>query len=161
MVALLLVAGCGGGGGGGSSTPAAAPGGVLSPSPTSTTLTLNVTQGYTATGMYLASGTQYTITASGTLQWAAAPCVNCTVSPSGSPWSTCSSRQPPAYPAPGLACWSLIGKIGASGTPFEIGTSLNSTVPAGVSGELYVGVNDNDLTDNSGSWTVAINQTAP
>jgi len=120
---------------------------------------MNLTQTYTATGMHVAAGTQLTFTASGTFQWAPSPCVNCTTTPSGDPWSTCSYRQPPAYPAPGLPCWSLIGKIGASGTPFEVGTSLDYTVPTGVSGELYVGVNDNDLSDNSGSWTVMISQT--
>jgi hypothetical protein len=48
----------------------------------------------------------------------------------------------------------LIGKIGANGTPFEVGD--NATITASVSGVLYLGVNDDDYNDNSGSWTATI-----
>lgn len=62
----------------------------------------------------------------------------------------------PGWTANGLPCWSLIGKIGQNGTPFAVGNSLTYTVPNGVSGELYLGINDNYFPDNSGSWTVVI-----
>jgi hypothetical protein len=50
-----------------------------------------------------------------------------------------------------------VGKIGANGTPFEVGSSFVLTVPSAASGELYLGVNDNNYPDNSGSWTSLIN----
>jgi hypothetical protein len=60
-----------------------------------------------------------------------------------------------SWTAPGLPCWSLIGRIG-NGTPFFIGDSarLNIKTP----GELYLGVNDETglFGDNSGSWTVQV-----
>jgi YD repeat-containing protein len=55
--------------------------------------------------------------------------------------------------APALSCWSLIGRFGTSGTPFEIGTS--AVVPSG-GGELYLEANDNYYSDNTGGWTVTI-----
>jgi RHS repeat-associated protein len=54
---------------------------------------------------------------------------------------------------PGLACWSLVGRIGADGTPFDVGSAATINASAG---ELYLGVNDNFYSDNSGSWTVEI-----
>jgi serine/threonine-protein kinase len=57
-----------------------------------------------------------------------------------------------AVPAPTLSCWSLIGRVG--GTIFEVGAQ--STVPEGSAGRLYLGVNDDDLRDNSGTWTAVV-----
>jgi len=57
-----------------------------------------------------------------------------------------------AVPAPTLSCWSLIGRVG--GTIFEVGAQ--STVPQGSAGRLYLGVNDDDLRDNSGTWTAVV-----
>jgi len=57
-----------------------------------------------------------------------------------------------AVPAPTLSCWSLIGRVG--GTIFEVGAQ--STVPQGSAGRLYLGVNDDDIRDNSGTWTAVV-----
>ena len=60
----------------------------------------------------------------------------------------------------GLPCWSLIGKIGDHGKPFEVGTASTHSVTE--SGELYLSVNDESVysfVDNSGSWTVQISST--
>jgi hypothetical protein len=57
-----------------------------------------------------------------------------------------------AFPAPQLPCWSLIARIG-SGPPFEVGTSALVTVGSGV---LYLGINGDSFSGNSGSWTVNI-----
>ena len=57
-------------------------------------------------------------------------------------------------PAPQLNCWSLIGHVGASGTVFEIGKQ--GTVPPGSAGRLFLGVNDDHFTDNSGFWSTTI-----
>jgi hypothetical protein len=57
-----------------------------------------------------------------------------------------------AVPAPTLSCWSLIGRVG--GSIFEVGAQ--STVPEGSAGRLYLGVNDDDIRDNSGTWTAVV-----
>jgi hypothetical protein len=59
-------------------------------------------------------------------------------------------------PAPGLPCWSLIGRVGNSGGAFEIGVRKAIQVQSG--GRLYLGVNDDSFGDNSGYWTVLVSQ---
>ena len=56
--------------------------------------------------------------------------------------------------APGLTPWSLVGKIGDNGKPFQVG-SKNAITPQSA-GELYLSVNDNNFGDNSGSWNVTV-----
>jgi serine/threonine protein kinase len=58
-----------------------------------------------------------------------------------------------SVPAPELSCWSLIGRIGLNGAIFPIG--MNGTVPLG-SGRLYLGVNDDDYSDNTGTWSATV-----
>lgn len=60
-----------------------------------------------------------------------------------------------SFVAPGLSCWSLIGRIG-NGAPFEIGRFRAFTVP--FSGHLFLGVNDQSggFNDNSGSWSAVV-----
>lgn len=58
----------------------------------------------------------------------------------------------------GVPCWSLVGRIGENGTPFEVGSHSNFV--AKTSGELYLGVNDNFFPDNSGNWTADISVTS-
>jgi hypothetical protein len=62
------------------------------------------------------------------------------------------------FPAPQLPCWSLLGRVGTGGIIFGVGT--NTVLQAQTAGELYLGVNDNNLSDNSGSWTVTLSVTA-
>jgi hypothetical protein len=73
-----------------------------------------------------------------------------TASPDGNP-----SYRSPAYPdatAPGGA---LLGKVGANGKPFGIGTQSQPLgMPA--SGRLFLGVNDNEIADNSGAFSVVV-----
>jgi hypothetical protein len=81
-------------------------------------------------------------------------------SPNGIPVTKryCASRQQGegGWTAYGLACWSLIGKIGTEGTPFEVGKLLEYTVPASQAGELYLGFNDSYYPDNEGSYNVQV-----
>lgn len=58
------------------------------------------------------------------------------------------------WPLNGVPCWSLIGRIGASGSLFEVGKSTSFTARS--SGHLYLGPNDNYVGDNSGSWTASV-----
>jgi len=56
------------------------------------------------------------------------------------------------FPAPDAPCFSLIARIG-NGAPFEVGTSVLVTADAGI---LYLGINDDSFSANSGSWTANI-----
>lgn len=66
----------------------------------------------------------------------------------------------PAEPflAPGLTCWSLVGRIGG-GPAFEVGDGTSFIATS--SGELNLSVNDNYFSDNSGAWTVTITAVPP
>jgi hypothetical protein len=67
------------------------------------------------------------------------------------PFSGTSIRN---FPALNLPCWSLIGRVGTQGTIFEIGPEKRFHATA--SGELYLGINDDNVADNSGAWTASI-----
>jgi hypothetical protein len=58
------------------------------------------------------------------------------------------------YPDPSVPVGALIGRVG-NGPAFGIGTQTQP-LPMPASGRLYLGVNDNELTDNSGSFTVVV-----
>lgn len=59
------------------------------------------------------------------------------------------------YPVPSLGVGALIGKVGTNGTPFAIGAN-NNAIAMPASGRLYLGVNDDNVSDNSGSFSVTI-----
>jgi hypothetical protein len=64
------------------------------------------------------------------------------------------NRQNPNRPIPGRPGGSLIGRIGDSGA-FYIGDE-RGPIRMREGGRLYLGVNDDYLEDNSGSWRVTI-----
>jgi hypothetical protein len=59
------------------------------------------------------------------------------------------------YPDPKVPVGALIGRVGPKGQAFGIG-SQTQPLPMPASGRLYLGVNDNDYSDNSGSFTVVV-----
>lgn len=65
-------------------------------------------------------------------------------------------QKTPGAPIPGALAGALIGRVGNS-APFAIGNQTSVPMPA--SGQLYLGVNDDILSDNSGQFYVAINVT--
>jgi hypothetical protein len=126
--------------------------------PTPTAIFMPGNQPWTDTGLDLAVGSSVSITASGTIKIAPedpgktpagdSSCIGPTgrkIDPTSETWLT-----------PGLTCWSLVGRIGEDGVPFEIGTSLS--FPVETAGRLYLGVNDEigRFGNNSGSWMVDI-----
>jgi hypothetical protein len=118
---------------------------------TTPSLTLPGTQQWTATSVYVAPGDDLGITAAGVVYIDPAY----PQGPAGDPSCTPSVNYAAAsstFPAPHLPCWSLIARIG-NGPVFEAGASTLTTT---TSGRLYLGVNDGDFSDNSGSWTVNI-----
>ena len=118
---------------------------------------------WTDTGIDLKPGDQVTVAANGSIRVVSngrmAP-----VSPAGV-MSNCSAaasmygRPAGAFPAPGLPCWSLLGRIGpAPRTPFAVG--MNRSFRAGIAGRLYLGINDDEFSDNTGNWNAVINVTS-
>ncbi len=117
---------------------------------------------FVSTGLPVQVGDAVTINASGYVHFGGPPITH--LDPAGIPWgSKCSAiakgqARSSRWPAPGLACWSLIGRIG-TGSPFEIGA--NAVVHAHRAGDLFFGVNDNYLPDNSGQFSVIVTLSAP
>jgi DNA-binding winged helix-turn-helix (wHTH) protein len=67
--------------------------------------------------------------------------------------NTCRGTLAALMPAPELPCFALIGRIG-DGKPFLVGSSVNEIAEA--SGRLFLGVNDDNVTDNSGGFRVTV-----
>jgi len=102
---------------------------------------------WTDTGITVKAGDMVSFQASGQINFGQSP--GQTAGPDGNP-----AAHSPNYPIPSLNVGTLIGKVGSS-APFGIG---NNTAPVKMpaSGKLLLGVNDNELKDNSGSFTVTI-----
>ncbi len=117
---------------------------------------------WTDTGISLTSGQSLTINATGSMVFyplnMCPSGYSCIVGPNGSPsYNPCAGQPPPLVP--NLPCLTLIGRIGANGVPFEVGT--NYSIPqVSTAGELYLGVNDTYFPDNSQGWNATINQSA-
>jgi len=62
-------------------------------------------------------------------------------------------RRAPNSPMPNVLAGALIGRIDG-GQPFGIGNLSSILAPA--SGMLYLGINDDVVTDNTGQFTVVI-----
>jgi len=125
--------------------------------PTTSTVSIDAQRAWTDTGIDLRAGDTAMIVAEGKIRVASHPRIG-TQQPGGfSP--NCSVPRKffgtPAgpVPAPQLNCWSLIGRV-RGGPIFEIG--MKGTVPPGSAGRLYLGVNDDDYTDNSGYWKAVV-----
>lgn len=113
-------------------------------------LVVSGTQDWTNTKVTVPAGDELGITAGGQITVSPKE----TVGPAGDPSCTPAQNHPGgAFPAPRLPCYSLIARIG-NGTPFEVGTS--ALVTAASSGTLFVGINDDTFSGNSGSWNVNI-----
>jgi hypothetical protein len=102
-------------------------------------------QAWTDTGMDLRRGDRVRITANGQVQWA--PGSN--ASPAGT-----GKVSNGAYPVPMLGAGGLIGKVGNSAA-FALGNSVREFTSPG-DGRLYLGINDDNASDNTGFFTVAI-----
>ena len=121
-----------------------------------TTVHVASTKPWTATKVVLHTGDKVTIGAGGTMRLGVGKISSLT--PAGIPWGPrCDAVMKHArdtWPAPGLACWSLIGRIGAKGKPFQVGTERTFT--AETPGTLEMGPNDDYLGDNSGEWNAVV-----
>jgi hypothetical protein len=115
-------------------------------------LLLQGNQAWTDTGVTLSRGDRLGIFANGTVHLASGRPVRPAGEQSCTPAANFTSDST-AFPAPRLACWSLIARIG-SGPPFEVGTPGHFFAAA--TGRLYLGINGGSLADVTGAWAVNI-----
>jgi len=101
-----------------------------------------------SSGISVTAGVPVTVSASGSWMNGAI-----TFSADGDSRQTMSGANAPLAGAPFM---SLVGRVGPSGTPFKVGSSLTFTPSA--SGVLFFATNDNwyTLWDNSGSLAVLV-----
>ena len=144
--------------------PPAPPSGIVVPqgqgSPSS--FQLPASAGWYDTGISLSASQVVTIRASGSVSISVDNRPDRYKTPEGDPNDTTSNpNYHLPFVAPGLVPWSLVGKIGDNGVPFQVGR--RKTIQAQSSGKLYLSINDNNFDDNSGNWdvTVLLNQPPP
>jgi PA-IL-like protein len=118
-----------------------------------TTVQVGGTPTWTDTGFAVTAGETLSMTASGTVFFRRFDRLG--ADPDGGSCAVPHSE----FTAPDLTCYSLIGRVGTGGTPFEVGESYSQPFP--ISGELFLLANDNNgaFGNNSSMWTVVINDT--
>jgi hypothetical protein len=112
------------------------------------TVTVQANQQWTQTGIAVAKGQQVRFESSGEVQLS--PDANDSATTGGSK----QGRRINAGPLPGNLAGALIGRVG-SGRTFGIGNQSGPlTMPD--AGVLYLGVNDDNVGDNQGAFTVVV-----
>jgi hypothetical protein len=108
---------------------------------------VSASEQWTDTGVEVRSGREIYFNASGKVTWGR--------DRRDGPEGERGSPRNPGRPIPNRAGAALIGKVGSSGDPFFIGND-ESAIRVRSSGRLYLGVNDDFLLDNSGSFHVIV-----
>jgi small nuclear ribonucleoprotein (snRNP)-like protein len=103
---------------------------------------------WTSTGLFVRSGEQIQFDASGSIY------LRSDSQDEAQPAGALSQRMATGAPIPGSLAGALIGRIGPAGRPFGIGNQSAVRMPA--SGELFLGVNDDEMSDNRGAYTVHV-----
>jgi PA-IL-like protein len=110
---------------------------------------VDANQAWTDTGVTVKKGDRVAFRANGQIAYGQSPGMN--AGPDGN-----AELKQPNYPVPVMPVGGLIAKVGNS-APFPIGSNTQPIVmPA--DGRLMLGVNDNELGDNSGYFIVAVNR---
>jgi len=146
VVIVLLLSGGGGGGGGGGGEKK-----VVTIGPK--TINVDGRVAFTDTGIDLQKDDEVVSTATGTV-FPAVPDQSVAATPDGVP------NRPDIriYNVLGNVDHSgLIGKVGADGSPFAMGSSHKFTTPT--AGKLFLGINDTGLENNSGAFAVTVTVT--
>lgn len=120
--------------------------GTVTPSPGGG-ITVNANQPWTPTGITVTRGQTLTVNSTGQVQLSAD--ANDVATPTGAK----SGRYATGAPLPRTFAGALIGRIG-TGQPFGIGD--NATFQAPASGQLFLGVNDDQFADNQGTFQVTV-----
>jgi hypothetical protein len=102
---------------------------------------------WTSTGVYVRDGDVVRIDSAGTVQLSA------DAADTSSPGGAGSGRRAPAAPMPDRPAGGLIARIG-DGPPVFVGA--DSMLRANATGQLYLGVNDDYLSDNRGDFRVKV-----
>ena len=110
------------------------------------TISVPGNQAWTATGMRVNQGDRLSFRASGQVRWGSG--ARDVAGPGGG------RAINPNYPVATAGGGGLIGRVG-NGQPFMI-PSNGATVAMPASGQLYLGINDDNVSDNSGSFRVHI-----
>ena len=121
----------------GGATPPAAPG----------TVQVMANQQWTDTAVFVKAGDRVSFRTTGQITFG--PNAGQTAGPDGS-----GSPAGAGFPVPVMATGGLIGKVGDS-APFPIGSNTQP-IAMPKTGRLMLGVNDNQLGDNSGAFSVVI-----
>lgn len=104
-------------------------------------------QAWTRTGIRVSEGQVVNFTVQGDVQLSTDAADRATAA------GAASGRVAQQAPLPSALAGALIGRIG-NGAPFGIGNQ--ATVPMPASGELYLGINDDQVADNSGGFVVDV-----
>jgi hypothetical protein len=112
-------------------------------------ITVSAQQRWTPTGINVREGEMLRINAEGEIR--VSPDSNDRATPHG----VTSQRTDPRAPLPRTFAGALIGRIG-NGEPFGIGASGNIRAPG--SGQLFLGINDSNVSDNEGSFQVTVDR---
>jgi len=112
------------------------------------TIRVNANQAWTDTGISVNAGDKVAFQASGEITYGRSP--GQTATPDGG------ADRRAQYPVPSVPVGALIGRVGNS-APFGIGTQ-SQPLPMPASGRLFLGINDNELADNGGFYTVTVSK---
>jgi hypothetical protein len=114
-------------------------------------IAVNGNQAWTDTNINVKKGERIAFSTTGEIRVAAAATPENTATPDGA------GQFPGArtsYPVPQMAAGGLIARVG-NGAPFPIGSNTQPiTMPS--DGRLYLGINDDQVGDNSGTFAVTI-----
>lgn len=105
-------------------------------------------QPWTSTGIRVSEGQTVNFSAQGEVQWS--PSAADRATPAG---AASGQRAADRAPLPSALAGALVGRIG-NGAPFGIGNQ--TVVPMPATGELFLGVNDDEVGDNSGGFVVDV-----
>jgi small nuclear ribonucleoprotein (snRNP)-like protein len=123
--------------------PGAAP--AATAAPNGREIRVDARQRWVDTGLTVRVGQEVGFTTTGQVQLSVSE--SDVASPAGG------NRSAASAPMPGAPAGALIGRIG-NGPAFAIGNLTKVTMPS--SGRFYLGVNDDELSDNSGAYQVVL-----
>ncbi len=110
-------------------------------------IVLAASQGWADTGRTVRKNQRVTFEASGEIHFGSG------AEQVATPGGKGGDASQPTLPLPQYGVGALIGRIN-NGAPFAIGAGGTVTMPA--AGRLFIGVNDRELSDNTGTYTVTI-----
>jgi len=110
-------------------------------------------QKWVDTGLTVRKGDLVSFSPSGQIQFSSAP--GDTATPAGSS----AGKRPAGGPMPNVLLGALLGRVGPVGV-FAIGNQ-SAALPMPADGRLFLGVNDDNVTDNSGEFVVTVRPQSP